>query len=93
MCLINVAHEHLITQTGKKSKPALEKTTYEAEGQGPRKTNIHKKQTSKTKYITEATLEYRPPLNISRNFFQKKKSRGSFSRKYGSNVLLSNFIF
>ena len=23
MCLINVAHEHLITQTGKKSKPAL----------------------------------------------------------------------
>ena len=23
MCLINVAHEHLITQKGKKSKPAL----------------------------------------------------------------------
>ena len=23
MCLINVAHEHLTTQTGKKSKPAL----------------------------------------------------------------------
>ena len=23
MCLINVAHEHLITQAGKKSKPAL----------------------------------------------------------------------
>ena len=23
MCLINVAHEHFITQTGKKSKPAL----------------------------------------------------------------------
>ena len=23
MCLINFAHEHFITQTGKKSKPAL----------------------------------------------------------------------
>ena len=23
MCLIDVAHEHFITQTGKKSKPAL----------------------------------------------------------------------
>ena len=23
MCLINVAHEHLTTQTGKQSKPAL----------------------------------------------------------------------
>ena len=23
MCLINVAHEHFITQAGKKSKPAL----------------------------------------------------------------------
>ena len=23
LCLINVAHEHFITQTGKKSKPAL----------------------------------------------------------------------
>ena len=23
MCLINIVHEHLITQTGKKSKPAL----------------------------------------------------------------------
>lgn len=23
MCLINVSHEHLITQTSKKSKPAL----------------------------------------------------------------------
>ena len=28
----------------------------------------YKKQTSKTKYIIEA-LEYRLPLNISRNFF------------------------
>ena len=33
----------------------------------------YKKQTSKAKYIIEAALEYRPPLNISRNFFQKKK--------------------
>ena len=32
-----------------------------------------KKQTSKTKYIIEAAFEYRPPLNINRNFFQKKK--------------------
>ena len=24
MCLINVAHEHFVTQAGKKSKPALE---------------------------------------------------------------------
>ena len=29
----------------------------------------HKKQTSKTKYIIEAVLEYKPPLNISRSFF------------------------
>ena len=33
----------------------------------------YKKQTSKTKYIIEAALEYRPPLNISRNFFFRKK--------------------
>ena len=33
----------------------------------------YKKQTSKTKYITEAAVEYRPPLNISRNFFSEKK--------------------
>ena len=49
MCLINVAHEHFITQTGKKSKPALinfmglgaegREPTYGAECQGPRKTN------------------------------------------------------
>ena len=32
----------------------------------------YKKQTSKTKYIIEAALEYRPPLNISRNFFSEK---------------------
>ena len=43
----------------------------------------YKKQTSKTKYIIEAALEYRPPLNISHNFFQKKKSHGFYSRKYG----------
>ena len=43
-----------------------------------------KEQTIKTKYIIEAALEYKPPLNISRNFFQKKnKSRGFCSRKYG----------
>ena len=33
----------------------------------------YKKQTSETKYIIETTLEYRPPLNISRNFFSQKK--------------------
>ena len=37
----------------------------------------YKKQTSKTKYIIEAALEYRPPLNISRGFY---------SRKYGNHV-------
>ena len=46
----------------------------------------YKKQTSKTKYIIEAALEYRPPLKISHNFFSKKKkeSRGFYSRKYGN---------
>ena len=46
----------------------------------------YKKQTSKTKYIIEAALEYRAPLNISRKFFfkKKKKIRGSYSRKYGT---------
>ena len=46
----------------------------------------YKKQTSKAKYIIEANLEYRPPLNISRNFFfrKKNKSRGFYSRKYGN---------
>ena len=34
---------------------------------------IYKKQTSKTKYIIEAALEYRSPLNISRNFSPEKK--------------------
>ena len=29
----------------------------------------YKKQPSKTKDIIQADLEYRPPLNISRNFF------------------------
>ena len=31
------------------------------------------KQTSKTKYIIEASLEYRPSLHISCNFFSEKK--------------------
>ena len=45
----------------------------------------YKKQTSKTKYIIEAALEYRSLLNISRIFFQKKKkSRGFYSRKCGT---------
>ena len=35
----------------------------------------YKKQTSKTKYIIEAALEYRRPLNISRNFFPEKKKK------------------
>ena len=45
----------------------------------------YKKQTSKTKYITEAALEYRPPLKISRNYFpeKKNKNRGFYPRKYG----------
>ena len=40
---------------------------------------IDKKQTSKTKYIIEAALEYRPPLNISRNFFSEKKIKTTAS--------------
>ena len=41
----------------------------------------YKKQTSKTKYIIEAALEYRLPLNISRNFFlEKKKPRLLFKK-------------
>ena len=44
----------------------------------------YKKQTSKTKYIIDAALEYRPPLNISCDVFsEKNKSRGFYSRKYG----------
>ena len=45
MCLINVAHEHLIAQTDKKSKPALINFMGpgaegpRAEGRGSRKTN------------------------------------------------------
>ena len=35
MCLINVAHEHFITQAGKKSKPALQ-NFMRREGRGPR---------------------------------------------------------
>ena len=35
MCLINVAHEHFITQAGKKSKPALQ-NFMRPEGRGPR---------------------------------------------------------
>ena len=39
----------------------------------------YKKQTSKTKYIIEAPLEYRPPLNISHNFFFSKKIKAAAS--------------
>ena len=39
----------------------------------------YKKQTSKTKYIIEAALEYRAPLNISRNFFSEKKKKSAAS--------------
>ena len=39
----------------------------------------YKKQTSKTKYIIEAALEYRRPLNISRNFFPEKKKKAAAS--------------
>ena len=38
----------------------------------------YKKQTSKTKYKIEAALEYRPPLNITRNFFSEKNSKLEF---------------
>ena len=50
----------------------------------------YKKQTSETKYIIEAALECRPPLNIGRNFFFKKKNRtrGFYSRKYGIEIKL-----
>ena len=33
----------------------------------------YKKQNCKTKYTIEAALEYRPPLNMNRNFFSEKK--------------------
>ena len=39
----------------------------------------YKKQTSKTKYVIEAALEYRPPLKISRHFFSKKKIKAAAS--------------
>ena len=39
----------------------------------------YKKQTSKTKYVIEAALEYRPPLNIRRNFFSEKKKKAAAS--------------
>ena len=39
----------------------------------------YKKQTSKTKYIMESALEYRPPLNISRNFFSEKNIKAAAS--------------
>ena len=51
----------------------------------------YKNQTSKTKYIIEAALEHRPPLNISCNFFPEKKSRGFYSRKYGICIFLRLF--
>ena len=41
----------------------------------------YKKQTSKTKYIIEAALEYRPPLNISHNFFSEKKKAAASIQK------------
>ena len=50
----------------------------------------YKQQTSITKYMIEAALEYRPPLNISRNFFSKKKKL-PFSRypNVGSKTIFS----
>ena len=38
MCLINVAHEHFVTQAGKKSKPALE--NFMGTGSGGLRANI-----------------------------------------------------
>ena len=49
----------------------------------------YKKQTSKTKYIIEAALEYRPPLNIGRNFFLRKKTEPAASIQENT-VLKSN---
>ena len=51
----------------------------------------YKQQTSITKYMIEAALEYRPPLNISRNFFSKKKKKLPFSRypNVGSKTIFS----
>ena len=52
----------------------------------------YKKQTSKTKYIIEAALEYRPPLNINCNFFSEKKKLQLLFKKirYIQNVYLTS---
>ena len=43
----------------------------------------YKKQTSKTKYIMKAAFEYKPQL----------KSRGFYSTKYGSNLIIRFYDF
>ena len=48
----------------------------------------YKKQTSKTKYIMKAAFEYKPQF-----FFRKKKSRGFYSTKYGSNLIIRFYDF
>ena len=48
----------------------------------------YKKQTSKTKYIIEAVLEYRPPLNISYNFFSEKIKAAASIQENTVDVLL-----
>ena len=53
----------------------------------------YKKQTGKTKYIIEAALEYRPPLNINCNFFSEKKYKPQLLFKkirYIQNVYLTS---
>ena len=47
----------------------------------------YKKQTNKTKYVIEAALEYRPPLNISRNFFSEKKIKAAASIQKNTVIL------
>ena len=52
----------------------------------------YKKQFSKTKYIIEAALEYRPPLNISRNFFfSEKKIKAAASIRENTAYYLASF--
>ena len=51
----------------------------------------YKKQTSKTKYIIEANLEYRPPLNISRNFFSEEKVKAAASIQENTVFTLRKF--
>ena len=48
----------------------------------------YKKQISKTKFIIETVLEYRPPLNISHYFFFRKKIKAAASIQENTVTLL-----